>query len=319
MNKNQQFQTPILFIIFNRPDVAQVVFDEIKKIKPKYLYIAADGPRETNEKDKLLCKESRAIIDQVDWPCEVKTLFRDKNLGCKLGVSSAITWFFEQVEAGIILEDDCVPHQSFSRFAGEMLEKYKDEEKVMMITGLNPISDYQSPTSYYFSRYFSIWGWATWRRAWQKYDIEMREWPRVKAEGLDKYYTDPYARNSMEQAFEDTYRGKINTWDYQWALTGLVHNGLSIVPSKNLISNIGLYGVHFSGSATGSQNLPTFDLYEKPLIAPSLVKENLVYDALFYKKSFHPNLFQRVRSILARSKTLKELYHCIKDKARSTT
>ncbi|MHB8913395.1 MAG: hypothetical protein ACYC4I_00025 [Minisyncoccota bacterium] len=308
------FSVPVLFVIFNRPDTAQKVFDEIRKAQPKYLYVAADGPREGNEKDERLCRESRAIIGQVDWPCEVKTLFRDKNLGCKMGVSSAISWFFENVEAGIILEDDCVPHQSFFRFAGDMLEKYKDEERVMMVTGLNPVNTYKTSTSYYFSRHFSIWGWATWRRAWQKYDIDMREWPRVKVEGLEKYYPDPYARSSMEEAFEKTYLGKIDTWDAQWALTGLVHDGLCIVPARNLISNIGLYGVHFSGEASFHQNLPTFDIYQQTLVHPVRIKENATYDSTLYKKTFHPKfkLSNKIRSFLARSKTLKRLYHWIK-------
>ena len=307
--------TPVLFLIFNRPDTAQRVFDEIRKARPKHLYIAADGPRELNDRDKILCQESRAIIEQVDWPCEVKTLFRDKNLGCKLAVSSAINWFFQNVEAGIILEDDCVPHQSFFRFASEILEKYKNEEKVMMIAGLNPISEYHSPYSYYFSRYFSIWGWATWRRAWQKYDIEMREWPRAK-EKLATYYADPYARKYLERSFDNAYSGKLNTWDIQWFLTCLVQNGLSIVPSKNLINNIGIFGDHAEGDVSSSQNLQTFNLCEQSLASPPSITVDEAYDDAFYTQNFHPkrgDTFRKIcgkmKKILGRSSFLKKVSH----------
>ena len=321
MNKKQQFETPVLFLIFNRPDTAQLVFNEIRKAKPKYLYVAADGPRDGNEKDKILCKESRDIINQVDWDCEVKTRFQDKNLGCKMGVSSAINWFFQNVEAGIILEDDCVPHQSFFRFTEEMLEKYRSEEKVMMITGLNTVSNYPSPASYFFSSYFSIWGWATWKRAWQKYDVTMNEWPRIKAAGLNKYYNDSNATKYLGQAFEATYQGEIDTWDYQWALTGLFHRGLCIVPSKNLISNIGLTGVHFSGTATENQCLPIFDLYEKVFVTPDSITEDSIYDSIFYKKTFHPKfkLSAKIRNVLSRNKTLRQFYHWVRDTSRQST
>lgn len=312
--QKERLATPVLFIIFNRPDTTQKVFDEIRKAKPKYLYVAADGPRESREHDKQLCEETRAIVNQVDWDCEVKTLFQNKNLGCKMGVSSAINWFFENVEAGIILEDDCVPHQSFFRFTSEMLEKYKNEKRVMMITGFNPITKYRSPFSYYFSRYFSIWGWATWRRAWRKYDVTMSEWPQLKTAGLDKYYTDPYAAKYMGQAFENTYLGKIDTWDYQWSLAGLQNNGLSIVPSQNLISNIGLNGVHFSGPATKNQKLLTFDLYENELLPTQLIERDVLFDSIYSKKTFHIKLLARIREFLAKSRTLKKFYLWLKNK-----
>lgn len=315
LRKIEPRNTPVLFIIFNRPDTTQKVFDEIRKAQPKYLYIAADGPRESKEHDKRLCEETRAIVNQIDWDCEVKTLFQSKNLGCKMGVSSAINWFFENVEAGIILEDDCVPHQSFFRFTSEMLEKYKGEEKVMMITGFNPITEHRTQFSYYFSKYFSIWGWATWKRAWEKYDITMHEWPRIKSEGLNYYYNNKYASSSMEQSFEATYLGKIDTWDYQWAFSGLINGGLSIVPSKNLISNIGLDGVHFSGPATENQNLPTFNLYEKQLIHPVQIESDDTYESMQYKRNFPQKkvkLGNKIYRILSRSKMLKKLYRCMK-------
>ncbi|MFH1427813.1 MAG: nucleotide-diphospho-sugar transferase, partial [Patescibacteria group bacterium] len=168
------FNTPILFLIFNRPETTQRVFDKIKIIKPRHLFVAADGPREgKNESEK--CQAVRDIIKQIDWDCKVNTLFRDKNLGCKLAVSSAIDWFFDNVEEGIILEDDCLPDPSFFKFCQELLVKYREDSNVMCISGdnFNP-NLYNGSDSYFFSKVASIWGWASWRRAWKYYDIEMK-------------------------------------------------------------------------------------------------------------------------------------------------
>jgi hypothetical protein len=156
-----QFNTPILFMIFNRPDTTRVVFEEIRKIKPTLLYISGDGPREDRQGEKELVDEARKIATAIDWPCEVKTLFQEKNLGCKYAPSQAITWFFNQVEEGIIIEDDCVPHPDFWRFCEELLAKYRTDERVMMITGdnfQNGNSHFKPQESYYFSGIPSIWG-----------------------------------------------------------------------------------------------------------------------------------------------------------------
>ena len=175
------FDTPILFIIFNRPDTTQVVFNRIKEIKPKYLFIAADGPRLNVSDEVEKCEETREIINQIDWDCELKTLFRDRNLGCGMGVSSAITWFFDYVEQGIILEDDCLPDLTFFEFTALMLEKYKDNNKIKMISGTNYFfNKVKSKESYYFSKCFFIWGWATWKRAWSEFDFDMKSWPKNK-------------------------------------------------------------------------------------------------------------------------------------------
>src|SRR4030042_6453503 len=155
---NCKLTTPVLFLIFNRPDTTEKVFDEIRKAKPKKLFVAADGPRQDKQGEKEKVGRARQIvIDGIDWDCEIKTLFRDKNLGCKVAVSSAINWFFENEEMGIILEDDCLPHQSFFRFCGELLEKYKDDERIMVISGENLLFGRKRTNySYYFSRYYHI-------------------------------------------------------------------------------------------------------------------------------------------------------------------
>jgi hypothetical protein len=239
--------TPILFLIFNRPDTTQQVFNEIRKAQPAQLFVAADGPRKNQVADYELCKETREIIRQVDWDCRVFTRFQDENLGCRHAVSSAITWFFSNVEEGIILEDDCIPDQSFFRFCQELLEKYRDDERIMMVSGNNfQFGKRRTNYSYYFSKYFHIWGWATWRRAWNHYDVEMKSWPLIRdGRWLKDILKDKNAEKFWEKIFENTYRGTINTWDFQWVFSCWIQNSLAILPNVNLVKNIG-----FDGNAT---------------------------------------------------------------------
>jgi len=239
--------TPVLFLIFNRPDTTRQVFDEIRKARPEQLYVAADGPRKDRSADYELCKKTREIIQQVDWDCKVFTCFRDENLGCKRSVSSAIDWFFSHVEEGIILEDDCVPDQSFFPFCQELLKRYRDDTRIMMISGNNfQFGKRRTDYSYYFSKYVHIWGWATWRRAWKYYDIDMKSWPEIKEGGwLKDILKDQKAVKFWEKIFENTHLGKIDTWDYEWVFSCWIQNGLSILPNVNLVRNIG-----FDGNAT---------------------------------------------------------------------
>jgi len=242
-----RLNVPLLFLIFNRPDTTQQVFDEIRKAQPAQLFVAADGPRKNQVADYELCKKTREIIRQVDWNCRVFTRFQDENLGCRHAVSSAITWFFSNVEEGIILEDDCIPDQSFFRFCQELLEKYRDDERIMMVSGDNfQFGKRRTNYSYYFSKYFHIWGWATWKRAWNYYDVDMKSWPKIKdGRWLIDIVKDKNAEKFWEKIFENTYRGTINTWDFQWVFSCWIQNGLAILPNVNLVKNIG-----FDGNAT---------------------------------------------------------------------
>ncbi len=246
-NKSKKFDlnTPVLFLVFNRLNSTKKVFEEIKKAKPKKIFIAADGPRNQEEKSKT-DSVREYIIKNIKWKCQVKTLFREKNLGCKYAVSSAIDWFFKNVERGIILEDDCLPNQSFFRFCQEMLEKYRDNEKIMHVSGTNIEEVSKIPESYFLSRCTNVWGWATWRRAWKDYDVEMRKWPiwKIKILGLMKNYG-LFNKIKSWRLYELTYRNKINTWDYQWDFLCRIKKGLSIVPKVNLITNLGfIEGTH---------------------------------------------------------------------------
>ena len=231
------FNTPVLFLIFNRPTPTQKVFEKIRKSKPAYLYIAADGWRENKPGEKELCLQTRAIIEQIDWQCEVKTLFRENNMGCGRAVSSAITWFFENVEQGIILEDDCLPEPDFFNFCEDLLERYKTNDKVMHISGSNFQLSAVSEHSYFFTSICFMWGWATWRRAWKQYDFEVPFYNRKST--FSNYVGSREERLYWHYMFSRTQKGLIDTWDYQWYMSVWYNHGLGIMPQYNLVKNIG--------------------------------------------------------------------------------
>ncbi|WP_443936967.1 nucleotide-diphospho-sugar transferase [Pedobacter sp. MW01-1-1] len=254
-----QVKSSILFLVFNRPDITSRVFEAIREVKPTKLYVAADGPRDSYESDFLLCKETRDSI-KVDWPCELITLYRDKNHGCKEAVSSAIGWFFEQEDEGIILEDDCLPAVEFFSFCDELLEKYRFDTRIRHIAG----SDHQlgkkwGNSSYYFANQTHVWGWASWKRVWKDYDKELSLYTEDEAYvHFDNIFTDRFVNEDWKRIFTNLKNGKIDTWDYQMALINYFNNGLSINPNGNLISNIGFRtdGTHTTSSNSPYANLP---------------------------------------------------------------
>lgn len=275
-----RFETPILFLIFNRPDQTTQVFEIIKELKPRYLYIAADGPRRDNENDRNKCAKVKSIVNNIDWPCQVKRLYREENLGCKLAVSQSITWFFEHVEEGIILEDDIVPNPSFFSFCASMLERYKNDQRVMHIAGFNLLGTWRDQIqSYHFSYFGTIWGWATWRRSWKFYDVSIKKWsdPNTQKKILHTYFPQEL-REDKKLLYDKLYREEIDTWDYQWTFCRLLHEGLSIVPAKNLILNIG-----FDLDATHTPNAPdwapkvTFNL-QPPFVYKGTVAADNKYE-----------------------------------------
>ena len=236
------FHTPVLFLVFNRPDTTAQVFEAIRQAKPPRLYIAADGPREGREGEAECVAKVREIATAVDWPCEVKTLFRKKNLGCKYAVSGAITWFFEQEEQGIVLEDDCLPHPDFFPFAEVLLLRYANDERVSVITGVNFQNGIQrGEGSYYFSRYNHIWGWASWRRAWVKNDSNLSFWPNWReSEDWKSRFADKVEAAYWKKIFDRVYKKQFeSTWDYPWTASVWFHGGLTATPNVNLVSNIG--------------------------------------------------------------------------------
>lgn len=241
MNKISAFKTPILLVVFNRPSVTKTIFNQIRKIKPKYLFVAADGPRPNKEGEESKCFETRKITENINWDCKVKRLYRKNNLGCGKGVSSAIEWFFENVEEGIILEDDCLPDKSFFDFCQEMLSVYKKNDQVMLISGDNFLPHFKHNSKiHYLSRYVHIWGWATWKDRWKEYDFRMSDWSKLSL--LDKFkYIDGnmWEKIYWMSAFESVANKHVDTWDYQWVYSIMKNKANSVVPGTNLITNLG--------------------------------------------------------------------------------
>lgn len=234
-------ETPVLFLIFNRPDTTSQVFEEIRRVRPRKLFVASDGPRPNVTGEKDACQRSRQLATKVDWPCDLQVLFRDTNLGCKMAVSSAISWFFQQVTEGIILEDDCIPHPTFFHFCQTILERYRFDDRVMHISGANfQFGRKRGDASYYFSRFCHVWGWASWRRAWSHYDVDMSQWKSAKNK---KTYSESFKTRSEWSFFRRSWdlvsNGQIDTWDYQWVFACITRKSLNVVSNVNLIKNIG--------------------------------------------------------------------------------
>ena len=288
----KMYKTPILFIVFNRPDTTKQVFEQIKKIAPQKLFIAADGPRENNFFDQQKSAEIKNFFKKnIDWPCEVKTRFLEKNLGCGLAPSSAITWFFDHVDQGIILEDDCVPNKSFFYFCEQMLEKYKDDSRMFHINGTSNSHLFEkndatkvspSTSDYYFSRIPKVWGWATWKRAWKTYDFYMKNFPEFKKNFFIKHIFDnDFLQLVWNGTFANVYKQvteeeKPNLWDFQWTYTILSQNGLSIAPTKNLVKNIGFRpdATHTKDHNTLCANIKTEEIDTKNLTHPTFILPN---------------------------------------------
>lgn len=304
---DKELNTPVLFLIFNRPDTTKQVFETIRKARPKQLFIAADGPRLNKPGEKEKVQTTREIVSNVDWDCDVKTLFRDKNLGCKIAPCSAIDWFFENVEEGIILEDDCLPDQSFFRFCEELLEKYRDDMRIGQICGFNPLikSDIQNE-SYLFSKFGPTWGWASWRRAWNKYDVTILSWDEIKKRNIVSFITDSYLEKKWRiDIFNEIYNNKMDAWDYQWSFAKLINSFLSIIPSKNLIKNIGFgeEATHTKGKID-EKLLTSFEI--NTIIHPKFVMRNKLYEQMylsdFVKLSMYTTIKAQVKIMINKIK-----------------
>lgn len=232
--------TPVAFFVFNRPATTQRVFDAIATARPRTLLVVADGPRSDRASDAEGCAVTRAITDQIDWPCDVRRLYAQSNLGCRARVSSGLDWVFSQVEEAIILEDDCVPSPEFFQFCSLLLDRHRGDERVMHIGGTSFQRDnMRTPHSYYFSKYTHIWGWATWRRAWAAYDVSLQLWPTLRTSPLiADWFDSPLEQTFWTRVFDELHAGA-NTWDGQWTFACWANRGLGIVPAKNLVSNIG--------------------------------------------------------------------------------
>jgi hypothetical protein len=270
MNQNLSFIAPqplitaVLFLVFNRLDTTKKVFDAIRQAKPPRLYIASDGARSNKESESEKVQIVRDyIIENIDWECEVRTLFREENLGCKYAVSGAISWFFETEENGIILEDDCLPSQSFFWYCESLLDKYKNDDSVYLISGDSRASEsFEMLEDYAFCKYPMVWGWASWRRVWNRYDPELIDWPNQKDELPKKISSHGPTIKFWKNIFDRMYNKEIDTWDHQLSYLLLSSGGKCIVPKINLITNIGFGkdATHTTNSKSASANRESYEM-----------------------------------------------------------
>ncbi len=256
---------PVLLIIFNRPDTTQKVFEAVRLIKPSKLLIAADAPRPHRPDEFIKCQQARDITENIDWDCEVHRQYSETNLGCKYGPISAINWAFSIVDEAIILEDDCLPSTAFFHFCNYFLHKYRHDHRVMQIAGTNLLDQWKSDRQdYHFSYSGCIWGWATWKRAWHHYDPDMKllNHPEVQ-DRLKDVLTGQYEFSRRMLHWKTAIDNKIDAWDYQWDFARFVQSGLCVVPSRNLVINLGFGhpdATHTAKARKGLENQRVYDL-----------------------------------------------------------
>lgn len=272
----------VLLIVFNRLDTTQKTFEQIRIAKPPRLYISSDGPIDSKEGERAIVESVRGwILDNIDWECEVKTRFLEKNSGgCRNGVSGAVNWFFENETDGIILEDDCVASQSFFTFCEELLDKYKENKKVWHISG-DGHANLEKKESYYFAKVMHCWGWATWADRWKYYNIDLNKY--------DKNHLKHFSKNISVQRYwgdllDSVRKGKIDSWAYQWTLVIASHKGYCINPYKNLVSNIGYVGVHFNNKKNPLLDLKTYEL--ESIVHPEKIEYDFEAIDLIYTNVF---------------------------------
>jgi hypothetical protein len=297
-------KTPVALIIFKRPDTTEKVFEAIRQAKPPKLFVIADGPRHDRDGEAEKCEATRAIIDRVDWDCEVFKDYSDINLGCAKRLPNGLDWVFSQVEKAIILEDDCVPHPTFFDFCDELLEKYQYDTRISLISGQNVQFGHQRNNySYYYSRNILCWGWATWKRAWQNFDINMKMWPEIKSQDfLNDILIEPAAVKHWNKVFESVYKNpQDKIWDYQWVFACWLQNSLSIIPNVNLISNIGFGAdsTHFESKEKTNpyHNMPTEEM-QLPLNHPPFVIRDDKADRFTQITLYEGGKFQRFKQTI---------------------
>lgn len=293
--------TPVAFCTFNRLDTAMQVFEQIRIAKPSKLYLISDGPRANREgEDKLVLKVREYIESHIDWDCEVKKNYAPSNMGCGKRMSSGITWVFENEERAIILEDDCVPQQSFFKYCQEMLDRYEDNEEIMVISGNNQIAYLNTiDGDYGFSHQANIWGWASWRRVWKDYDFDIADWPDNKKNPVWRQIYTTKARWSLLAEYDTMYRHAYDTWDYQVSYQMGVRKGYCIIPRVNQVSNAGFTGEEFTHTAQmpdwmDQRSYPM----EFPLKHPDKIEWTRAYDVEFSKRDFKHGLTVHIKHLL---------------------
>jgi GT2 family glycosyltransferase len=301
----EPLRTPVVLVLFARPDTTERLVELVRAARPPLVFVIADGPRPDRPEDVGRCEATREVVARTDWDCEVRTAYADANLGVKRRVETGFEWVFEQVDEAIILEDDCIPHPTFFPFCDELLERYRDEPRIFSIAGGCFEPDRVVGPSYRFSRYQLIWGWATWRRAWRQYDPLLTRWPELRdTGGLEELLEDRRAVQFWSWAFEQAHSGHFSAWDWAWNLAVWLDGGLSVVPSRNLVANVG-----FREDATNTRPehhrqevTPPAVAMEFPLRHPSEIVRDADADRLVDEILFGGNIdrmFERLRARLA--------------------
>ncbi len=296
-----QLSTPVAFFIFNRPETTVKVFEEIRRARPQKLLVVADGPREDRSGEPEKCAAARAVIDGVDWPCEVLRNFSDSNQGCKKRVSSGLDWVFDNVEDAIILEDDCLPHPTFFRFCQELLDRYRDDRRIMLISGYNIVPHNPAEKgSYFFTKYPHIWGWASWRRSWRHYDVSMKRWPSVRDTGRFRDFCGVWNEWPFwKDWFNAVYDGRVNTWDAQLTFTLFCQNGLVAMPKVNLIRNIG-FGMDATHATAVDKKHSNVKLaaIDFPLEHPEIVVRDVGYDNTVKNREYSYRILKLAKKMI---------------------
>jgi len=294
---------PVVLLVFNRPAPTARVLARIREARPSMLFVVADGPRPDRADDQENCRAVRALVEQgIDWPCTLVRDYAATNLGCGRRIASGLTRVFEQVEEAIILEDDCLPDPSFFPYCAELLERYRHEPRVGLISGSHhQMRNVPAADDYYFCRYGNIWGWATWRRAWQVYDYQMSAWPAWKKSGeLEKLFPDRAVRAYWRKVWDETAAGRHDTWDYQWTFEYMRRGMWGILPRVALIQNIG-FGADATHTAGEGADYPETKPLDFPLRHPVRIEPDLDAEAAASHRFFTPRtLGQRIRGKLNR-------------------
>lgn len=290
----------VLLIIFNRPETTKLVLDALREVKPAKVYVAADGPRVNRPGEAELVNEVReSTLLQIDWDCSLMTLFQETNLGCRRAVKTAIDWFFEHEEMGIIIEDDIIPHKDFFSFCSYALYKYRYNEKIAMISGTNLISK-QSSQYYLYSSFGSIWGWATWRRAWHEYDVDMLDFSLNRFIWILFRRFDFFSALYLLNIFHNHKKLEIDTWDTQWTFSMINNHRLSVIPEVNLIKNVGVIGTH-SSAEMRNHNLPYGKFCSHFQSRSQMCQEDILYNRRLGIKIFLPAIFFMTAARISRS------------------
>lgn len=285
-------KTAVALMVFNRPALTRRVFEAVARARPPVLLIVADGPRPDRETDRALCADTQAVVDAVNWPCRVERLYAERNLGCRKRIATGLDWVFSRVDEAIILEDDCLPDPSFFPYAEELLARYRDDPRIHMIRGGNFLGGRRvTDASYYFSRWYHIWGWASWARAWRFNDVAMQRWPALRDSGwLESFLPLPAMVQRAREIFDDSHAGRIDTWEYEWVFSSWVRGALAISPARNLVTNIGFApdAAHGTNPQHPHAQLPTTPM-AWPLAHPGRVAVHERADRLEWELT-HPHL-----------------------------